>query len=221
MNRNAIYDAWRGLSGTSRAALGLLAAALVVVLWVAPAVFSSIFAGSLHDVAQPAPPDANGSLAFDEAVKANVDFIAKRSPFFAPVGPRPEVKPPVIAPRDPVTPPPRSYGGPKLVGLVGHEGAVFASNVYNESPFVRIGEKGGVVELVSIEQPWKAKVRWGGADFEINLFDRLEALPVINYGGTGARPTANVFGGGAASTAAGGLDFGGSATGDDSAVDNN
>ncbi|GEM_PF-4684920 len=221
MNRNAIYDAWRGLSGASRAALGLLAVALVVVLWMAPAVFSSIFAGSLQDVTESAPPDPNGALAFDESVKANVDFISKRSPFFAPVGPRPEVKPPIVTPRNPVTPPPRTYGGPKLVGLVGHEGAVFASNVYNESPFVRVGDKGGVVELLAIEQPWKAKVHWQGADFDINLFDRLEALPVINYGGAGARPTPNVFGGGAASTAAGGLDFGASETGDDSAGDNN
>lgn len=214
MNRNAILDAWRGLSGMSRTALLLLVAAVLVLAWFTPQVLSALFAGSLPEVAQ-APRDTDPEvLAYNESVQANVDFISLRSPFFAPAAPIVRTPPP---PRDNDPPPqrtPTSYGGPKLVGLIGKDGAMFASPVFKGEPFIKIGDK-GVVELVEIQQPWKAKVLWGGTEFELNLFDRLEALPVVNFGGASpiGRPNTNIFGGPAAGgTAAtnstGTLDFG-------------
>lgn len=48
MNHSATYQAWRQLSGLSRAALILSAAAILVVLWMAPSLLSAIFARSLR-----------------------------------------------------------------------------------------------------------------------------------------------------------------------------
>ncbi len=225
MNANALYNTWRGLPGVSRAAIGLLAAAAVVLLWVAPKVLSALFAGSLHQVTQKVDSGDSAALAYNDAVKSDVEFISKRSPFFTPARPRPEREPVIVDTQPRPTPPPRTYGGPKLIGFAGREGAVFASNVYNDGPFLRVGDKGGSVELLAIEKPWKAKVRWGGSEFELNLFDRLEALPVVNFGGGsgGTAPAANLFGNPASSTAAGGggLDFGDDSASEEAATGDN
>ena len=221
MNRIAIIDAWRGLSGMSRAALGLLAVALVILLLFSPPVLAALFAGSLDPV-EKARRDGPEVLAYTESVEKDVDFISRRSPFFAPAAPP---RAPVVrntTPPPPIDRKPTSYGGPKLVGLIGPNGAMFATPVYQGEPFIKIGEK-GLVELVSIQHPWKAKVRWGGGEFELNLFDRLESLPIVNYGGAvpigRPSPSPDVFGGGTAATSSGGLDFGGAAG--DSDAENN
>jgi hypothetical protein len=181
-------------------------------------VISALFAGSLPDVTDVADDVSSEVLAYNESVEQNVDFISRRSPFFAPAAP---IRRTVTPPPDLGPPPerkPSAYGGPKLVGLIGHNGAMFASPVYKGEPFIAIGDK-GLVELLEIQQPWKAKVRWGGAEFELNLFDRMESLPVVNFGGASplGQPNTNIFGGppagGTAATSSGGLDF------DDAAAD--
>lgn len=224
MNANALYSTWRGLPGISRAAIGLLAAAAVVLLWVSPKVLSALFAGSLYQVTQGVDSGDAAALAYNEAVKSDVDFISKRSPFFTPARPRVEREPVIVDTQPRPATPPRTYGGPKLVGFAGSEGAVFDSNVFNSSPFLRVGDKGGSLELLGIEKPWKAKVRWAGSEFELNLFDRLEALPVVNFGGGpgGAAPAASLFGN-PASTAAGGagLDFGDDVASEEAATGDN
>lgn len=203
MTRKALLDAWRALSGLSRAAMVLAVAAIAVVLWTAPSLFSALFAGSL--AADPlAPRDADPDiLAYRSAVEGNREFVSLRSPFFQPAAPvRPVVQPQQDGIRPP-PPPPATYGGPKLVGLAGQR-AVFASPVYNNEPFLSVGER-GAVELLAIELPWKARVRWNGAEFTLNLFDHVEQVPIVNFetpsplGSPGAG--ANIFGGGTAATA--------------------
>ncbi len=203
MTRRSLYDAWHALSGLSRAALVLAIAAIAVVLWTAPSLFSAMFAGSL--AADPlAPRDSDPDiLAYRSAVEGNREFVSQRSPFFQPAAPaRAVVAAPPSGDRPP-PPPPATYGGPKLVGLVGQR-AVFASPVYNSEPFISVGER-GAVELLAIELPWKARVRWNGAELTLNLFDHVEQVPIVNFGAPsplGAPGTSvNIFGGGTAAAA--------------------
>ena len=228
MDRNAIYAAWRALSGASRVALGLAGVAIIVLLWISPAVVSAIFVNSLDSVTQEAGYGETEALAYSESVRQNMEFVCLRSPFFAPAPPPPKV---VKSDPQPINtgpkPAPRTYGGPKLIGLVGREGALFDKPVVGDKQYIAVGQKGGQVEIVSIEQPWKAKVRWAGGEFELNLFDRLEALPTPGLGGATplGQPVANIFGGGTttqgtAATASGELDFG-AAAGDSTEPKNN
>lgn len=228
MNRNAIIDAWRTLSGASRLAMGLAVAAILVLLWVSPAVVSAMFANSLDSVTQRAGNDESDALAYDESVRQNIEFISQRSPFFVPAPPPPKmVQREVPKSKEGPAPPPRTYGGPKLIGLVGSEGALFDKPIVGDKQYIAIGQKGGQVEIISIEQPWRAKVRWAGGEFDLNLFERLDSLPVSNFGGAAplGQPTVNLFGGGTtspgtAATTSGDLDFGVEA-GDSSGVRNN
>ncbi len=202
MNHNATYQAWRSLSGLSRAALVLLAAAILVVLWLTPSLLSALFARSLRIDEAGQGGESPESLAYAETVKGNRDFASLRSPFFEPAAPPRRLPPPLPRNDGPVQPSRAAvYGGPKLVGIVGNQ-AMFASPVYNDEPFIAVGQK-GLVELVAIEQPWKAKVRWQGGEFDLNLFERLEQLPVVNFGapGAGAGAGTDIFGSGAAPAA--------------------
>lgn len=228
MDRNAIYDAWRTLSGASRLALGLAGAAIIMLLWISPAVISAVFVKSLDSVTEGTGDGETEALAYGESVRQNIEFVSQRSPFFVPMPP-PEknVKPdPGPIAKGPA-PPPRIYGGPKLIGLVGSEGALFDKPIVGDKQYIAVGQKGGQVELIAIMQPWQAKVRWAGGEFDLNLFDRLEALPVGNFGEAAplGQPTVNLFGGGAtspgtAATTSGELNFG-AAAGDSSEADNN
>lgn len=200
MNHSATYQAWRQLSGLSRGALVLSAAAILVVLWMAPSLLSAIFARSLRADESGGGGESPEAIAYAENVNANREFAALRSPFFEPAAPPREFTPPPPRESGPVTPSRASvYGGPKLVGIVGNQ-AMFASPVYNNEPFIAVGQK-GVVELVSIEQPWMARVRWSGGEFDLNLFDRLEQLPVVNFGAPGAGASPDIFGSGTAPAA--------------------
>jgi len=229
INRNAIIDAWRALSGISRLAIGLTGAAIIVLLWVSPSVISAVFASSLESVTRATNNGQKDALAFDESVKRDVEFISLRSPFFTPLAP-----PPKVVQRDPTPietgpkPAPRTYAGPKLIGLVGREGAMFDKPVVGDKQYIAVGQKGGQVEIVSIEQPWRVKVRWEGGEFDLNLFDRLDSSLGASLGGTTpiGQPTVNLFGGrpassGTAATASGALDFGAAAGDDSTEAENN
>ncbi len=228
MDRNAIYDAWRTLSGASRLALGLAGAAIIMVLWISPAVISAIFVNSLDSVTQETGHGETEALAYRESVRQNIEFVSQRSPFFLPAPPPAKSVESVPIPVVRETPPPRTYGGPRLIGLVGSEGALFDKPIVGDKQYIAIGQKGGQVEIISIMQPWQARVRWAGGEFDLNLFDRLEALPAVGNFGEAAplgQPTVNLFGGGAtspgtAATTSGDLNFG-AAAGDSSDAENN
>lgn len=228
INRNAIIDAWRTLSGMSRLAIGLAVAAIVVLLWVSPPVIAALFASSLNSETQATNSGEKDALAYDEAVRQDVEFISQRSPFFTPAPPPAKpVERPVIQTNSGPAPIPRTYGGPKLIGLVGSEGALFDKPVLGDKQYIAVGQQGGQVEIVSIDHPWQAHVRWAGGEFDLNLFDRLESSPGAGFGATTpiGQPTPNIFGApparpGTAAATAGDLDFG-AAAGDSTEVDDN
>jgi len=200
MNHTATYLAWRSLSALSRTALILAALAAAILLWMTPSMLTAMFAGSLAVEDEPLPTESPEVLAYVESVKAHREFASLRSPFFEPVAPAKPLPPQPSFTPDRSTPPARAYGGPKLVGFAGNQ-AMFASAVYKDEPFIAVGQQGGVLELVAIEQPWKAKVRWSGAEFDLNLFDRLEMNPIVNFGvplgGSPASTGTDIFGSGA------------------------
>lgn len=190
MNTQLTIEAFSTL--TTRAKLALLAAVLAAaaLIWYVTPVLASLFSPTLR-VAQ----ENGAQSSADEWAKtliAHRKALDDRSPFFPPVAPpRPVVK--RTADPLPSGPAPRTaYGGPKLIGLVADQ-AVFDQPVNQSHQYLAIGQKGGGIELISIDLPWNANVKWMNYEYTLDLFDRIElgnTLPLVG----GAQPLSNVFG---------------------------
>jgi hypothetical protein len=123
---------------------------------------------------------------------ANRDALDSRSPFFPPAEP-PRIVKPIERPIDTDKPAPTKgpYNGPKLIGLAADQ-AVFDKPLDQSRQYLGVGEKGGGLELLSVDLPWNAKVRWMTFEYELNLFDRIELGTAFPIPG-GVQPLSNAF----------------------------
>lgn len=103
---------------------------------------------------------------FETAMESYVDQVIGRSPFHLPGPSRPKV----VATDEPTTKPTR-YGGPSIQAMI--------NNKVWFSDGLRLGPdddaKDGI-KVVSLNAPWSAKVRWQGAEFDVEFFQRSPLL---------------------------------------------
>lgn len=189
MENTSAIDAWNTLTTRARLALLVLVIAILVFLWSLKPIFAALFAPSLQEAPVVTQPDGE----IPPALLADLHALNDRSPFFPPVEPpKPYVRPdpgPVVE-RDPQKGP---YAGPKLIGLVSNQ-AVFDRAVNQSDQYLKVGQKGSGLELVSIELPWTATVMWNSFEYELNLFERIEPGTGMPFPGTGGTaPLSNVF----------------------------
>ncbi len=94
---------------------------------------------------------------FDRQLASAAERVNARAPFgVVKVAPRAEPAAAVAA----------RYAGPQLVGMAAGE-AWFA-----EGRRIKVGETDAGVTVLGLDPPWGAKVRWGGGEFTVSLFDR-------------------------------------------------
>ena len=120
----------------------------------------------------------------DEGRKIYRDRFDGRSLFFKPKRPRRPVPPPTVVDRsdDPPPPtlppsPPRNYGGPSVIFVVGDE--VWFHNGGHAS----VGEEVDGVKVIASNPPWSVTLFHAGKEYELPLFrkhDLFEAAPTVN-----------------------------------------
>lgn len=103
---------------------------------------------------------------FETAMDGYVDQVIGRAPFHLP-GPS---KPKVVASNEPTTRPSR-YGGPSIQAMINNK--VWFSDGSRLGP--DDDAKDGI-KVVSLNAPWSAKVRWQGAEFDVEFFQRSPLL---------------------------------------------
>ena len=157
--------AWRSLSNAGRvAAVVALASTLVLTLALWP--FLTAVLGP-----SPKPPDLAAAQQHAEQQKKSFDGylaqIAGRSLFVLPAAPRePEEQPVVSDEPDRPPPPPSSYGGPAIVAMLSD--MVWFSG----GKKLLLGEKADDIEVIALNPPWDATLKWKNVEFTVNLFDR-------------------------------------------------
>lgn len=180
-------DVFQAMPGVSRVATVAAAIAVAVLIWAGNPLFAAIFSRSLPELtnleADPATVDE-----FKNALARRADFAVDRSLFLVPSL---EQERPVDETTDErPTPPPRTYGGPKLVGLL-DDRAIFDGIVVDGKNALAVGQRGGSVELLAIQAPWHVRVRWSGSEWTLNLFDDMGSVGGPAAGGD---PNQNLFG---------------------------
>lgn len=169
--------------------LAMACIAMIVVAALALVSGVSAYLATLAANPDAAAPDREQAQieAFRAGLDGHVAQINGRSLFITPGPPRPSrVDPPRVdtGPRPPVTP--TRYGGPSIIAMI--NGAVW----FSDGQRLATGESGRGVEVVSIDPPWGAKVRWQGAEFDVSLFARDAVVNRSNdrSNGGGSQPSA-------------------------------
>lgn len=158
-------QAWVGV-----AALSAALAAVMVLGWSVWGVIDALMARA------PATERAAGALEPVEQAGWDQDVaqLLGRSLFFVPAPPPPER----VAASAPATPAaPTHYGGPRLIAMI-HDQAWFEDG----RRLTVGGPPDGELELLQLDAPWAATVRWRGVEFQVELFQRDQTV-------LGDRPT--------------------------------
>lgn len=163
----------RGRGWVGLAVLCLLLLSGVVVLAQVPALMRSMNAPTKVDV-QPISGDdlkARTDL-FRKTLTATADKVTTRSPFYPP---KPKAPPP--------PPTPTRYSGPAIIGMVSD--SVF----FADGKRLSVGSPSdGGLAVVSVDPPWSAKLRYNGAEFTVNLFERDPVKLNTGLGGSTTPP---------------------------------
>lgn len=157
--------AWRSLSNAGRvAAVVALASTLILALSLWP--FLTAVLGP-----SPKPPEVAAAQQHAEQQKKAFDNylaqISGRSLFVLPAAPRePEEQPAASDEPDRPPPPPSSYGGPAIVAML--------SDIvwFSGGKKLKLGEKADDIEVIALNPPWDATLKWKDVEFTVNLFDR-------------------------------------------------
>lgn len=159
-------------SAHGRLGLAALVVLLLTAVYLTYAAVPLISAwNSKHDVALSPTDDATlraRKSKFDSLLSGAADTIDRRWPFAA------ERKVVANTPR-PATP--ARYGGPDLVAMVA-DVAIFRDGKQRKVG----GDEIDGVAVVAMDPPWSARVRWMGAEFTVNLFERNPTLLVAGPG---------------------------------------
>jgi len=150
--RQADGRGWLGVT-----AFALLLAAPLLFAWMALPLLDA------SRIPPPATATPLSSAAIDGNVRAFEDrlgkagtAVANRSPFYPP---RPKIAPP--------PPTPARYAGPALIAMA------FGEAWFADGTRLMVGDPAvNELELIELNEPWTARVRWRGAEFTVTLFDR-------------------------------------------------
>jgi hypothetical protein len=164
------------LSGAQRRgvlALGAIIIAAVLVLWIAWPLVSLLARGSSDSSREGATRQAQRER-FQTALAGHRAQFDGRSIFFTPLAPPPPPPPPVaerpkVDPGPP--PPPSSYGGPVIMAMIND--AVWFTDGKRA---ILDGPEVNGVKVVDLTPPWSARLRWKGAEFDVELFKRDQVV---------------------------------------------
>ena len=195
---DGLRDAFRSMSLLGKVAVLVGLAAVVVAVWSLSGVASAIMKPSLGGltISNANPDDAKRLLA---NIDESRSFIDQKSSFLRPKAPV-ETTDPEPTDNSQTEPPKTYYAGPKLMGLSG-QFAYFDQEVHDGNREIKIGQKGGTIELKRIIPPFKAVVNWQGKDWTLDLlqtrfsFSTAPEGDASGFGGFGSprRSTGNPF----------------------------
>jgi hypothetical protein len=165
--QHTMSGAWRTLGAPGAVALAAALLACIAAVAQAPGLASAI-ASKAPPAAEEAADDTKRIEAFRAGVDAHVKQFAGRSMFFVPPAPPPPPPPPEPVDDTPVEdPPPSSYGGPAIVAMVGD--TVWLAD---GTRLALASSAASDIDVVSINPPWGARLKWRGVEFDVPLFDR-------------------------------------------------
>lgn len=160
----------RSLGPGAKASLVALVVVLIMLIWTTPPMLTAMLAPELPQV-DPLEGDETAGERFARRLEADQMFINDRSLFFTPREPtfEPEPDPVPIAREDP---PPTSYDGPPVVGVMADR-AYFAEEVLGTEKALAIGQRGRgrsrSLEVLKI-QGSMVSLRWANQDFDVDIF---------------------------------------------------
>jgi len=166
MNERMI-DTFRTMTLTGKAAVLIALTATAITIWSLSGLVSTLL-GPSFDARQLPTPNPEDAVHYLASIEADHQFIDHKSSFFKPKAPEDDntgsdtndqASPPVIH---------STYGGPKLMGLSGIT-AYFDSPVIDNENNIKVGRKGGKVELIRILPPFKAIVKWENKNWTLDL----------------------------------------------------
>jgi hypothetical protein len=174
---NSTPGAFRALPTGGKVAVLLCALTAVLLIWQAAAAGLEVL--RLPSLTAVANSDrADGGAAYQQAQERRTEMIDGRSLFVKPPRPRRERLPvmPVAVEEESEEEAPTSYGGPKIIAMVGEQ--VW----FDDDTRLRVGEVSGSLEVVAVRAPWTARLRWRGEEFTERLFDRdKSAIPLLPF----------------------------------------
>jgi hypothetical protein len=158
------------LGPTGITAAALIGAASLATAVMLPGLVAAIFAPT-PGVA--VPPDA----AQDQAARL-AEYRARidgRTMFFTPAAPPPPPPPTVDVVKNegppPAPPPPSSYGGPAPIGMIND--TVWLA----DGQHLKVGDEAeGDIQVVRLEAPWAAVLKWKGVEFTVKVFERDQVV---------------------------------------------
>ncbi len=173
-----LMNVFREMTATAKAAILVAGFALLVACFNSVGVLSAMMRPALSELMVTGDDDPV-RLAFETALDGDRKFIDGKSIFYPP-------NRMVVVPEDdedePVAPVFETYRGPKLMGLSGHF-AYFDREVLKGGKEIRVGEKGGTLELVRIIPPFQAVVRWQSKEWPLNLLETTSTYGAGEFGG--------------------------------------
>ncbi|MBS0195716.1 MAG: hypothetical protein JSR77_03065 [Planctomycetes bacterium] len=163
---NAAAAAWTGMSRGAKIAAGLgLVAILAILSTLLPLVGALLGPRPVKPTVSTDPQRhvEQQNAAFDKYLAQ----FAGRSLFIVPTAPKPPepVKEASDEPSKP-PPPPSTYGGPSMVAMLSD--IVWFTN----GKKMKVGEKADDLEVVALNPPWEATLKWKDVEFKVNFFSR-------------------------------------------------
>lgn len=156
--------AWRSLPLLGKVAVALCALVIALALIPAWRLAASIVGP------RPKVPEQRKAGEEAQRVEQFERYIAQidgRSLFHTPAAPGADSAPKVEVDASKPPPPPSTYGGPAVIGMVNDE-VWFA-----DGKRLRIGaEARDGIAVVSANAPWEATISWRGVEFKVPLFSR-------------------------------------------------
>jgi hypothetical protein len=164
--RTSLARTGRTLGVPGGVALAACILAILAIGWQAPPLFRA--------VVTPRPPsleveaeDAKRIEAFRAGFEKQLAQANGRSMFFIPPEPPPPPPPPEPDAEPQPDPPPSAYGGPAIIAMV--DDTVWLAD---GSRLALSDEKARDIDIVSLNPPWGARLKWKGVEFDVPLFDR-------------------------------------------------
>lgn len=151
---------------------GITAAALIVCAAIAGAMMLPGLATAIL-TPSPVPVGLDADAGHDQAARMEGyrRQIDGRTMFFVPA--RPPPPPPKVEARNSedtkpaLPPPPSTYGGPAPIALI------FDTVWFADGQKLKAGDEAkGDLEVVRLDSPWNAILKWKGVEFTVKVFDR-------------------------------------------------
>lgn len=163
-----------------------LAFIALVLVFTAPPLLVAAFTAS-PDELQVASALEDHLAAHDKAMDVYRARFDGRAVFYKPL-PTPRYTPPPPKPPtretepapaptrpkpDPISP---TYTGPSIMAILGNE-VWFSNPRPNEPPMIiSVGEEDGGVEVLAVDPPWSARLRYRRGEYDVSLFELKEFL---------------------------------------------